>query len=81
MGMCDNISVNGLLIKAQQDLEVSQEVTVRFVVPPIRTGAVVKASGVVVRVEASGIFALEFTELRPKDREAIANFVEQNCRR
>jgi PilZ domain-containing protein len=82
LGMCNNISENGLLIKAQQALDLSQKVTVRFVLPPIRTGAAIQANGVVVRVEDGGrMMALEFTGLRPKDREAIVEYVERNCRR
>jgi hypothetical protein len=76
LGTCENISESGLQIKTQQAFELSQQVTVRFVLPPVQTGVAVHASGVVVRVEPGQSMALEFTSLKPRDRQAIAAFVQ-----
>ena len=81
LGTCENISESGLQIKTQQAFELSQQVTVRFVLPPVQTGPAVQASGVVVRVEPGESMALEFTALKPRDRQAILSFVQSEQRR
>jgi hypothetical protein len=77
LGSCENISETGMLIKARQTFDVSQPVTLRFMLPPVGTGTAVQASGVIVRAETGEYMALEFVRLRESFRDAIARYVER----
>jgi hypothetical protein len=75
---CENISETGMLVKAREPFEVSQAVTLRFLLPPLTSGWVIQTGGVVVRAEPGEYMAIEFTEMRSPFREAIARYVEQS---
>jgi hypothetical protein len=75
---CEDISETGMLVKAREPFEVSQAVTLRFVLPPLMSGDVIQAGGIVVRAESGAYMAIEFTEMRLPFREAIARYVEQS---
>ena len=78
LGTCEDISESGLSIKTQEAFDAGNSVTVRFVLPPVQTGSVIKADGVVLRVNPGRSMALEFVGLSPRDRQAIAEYVARN---
>lgn len=77
LGNCQNISETGMWIKTRQPFDVSQEVTLRFALPPVSTGKVIQAQGVIVRVQEGEYMAVKFTRLRRDFRTAIIRFVER----
>ena len=77
LGNCESISATGMLIQCQQTFEVFHSVTLRFVLPPVRTGVAVQTGGLVVRAQKGEYMAVEFIGLRPPYRDAIAKHIEQ----
>jgi c-di-GMP-binding flagellar brake protein YcgR len=77
-GNCENISETGMLVKARQTFDVSQRVTLRFALPEELAGKVIQTGGTVVRVQAGESMAVEFRDMRPPFRDAIARFVEKS---
>lgn len=78
LGNCENLSETGMLIKARQIFDASENVNLRFALPPISTGKVIQAGGVIVRTEAGQYMAVEFRGLKLGLRDAIARFVEKH---
>jgi hypothetical protein len=79
IGECENISETGIWVKTKEKFAISQEVTLRFILPPVAIGIAVQTRGVVVRVQESGGVAFEFVELKPRFRDAIAKYVQRSA--
>jgi c-di-GMP-binding flagellar brake protein YcgR len=77
-GNCENISETGMLVKVRQTFDVSQAVTLRFALPQELGGKVIQTGGTVVRVQAGESMAVQFKDMRPPFREAIARYVRRS---
>jgi hypothetical protein len=78
MGQCQDISELGMLVKAPGTFDVSQTVSLRFVLPALPTpGLLVQTKGRVVRTLQAKYMALEFVDLKPLYRNAVAKLVSE----
>ena len=76
-GNCENISETGMLIACRQNVDVSQHVLLRFVLPGVLEGKMIRTQGVIVRVHAGEYMAVEFQDMLPMFREALQRYVER----
>ena len=75
---CEKISETGILVKVRQTFEVAETVTLRFMLPPVATGAAVQTRGIIARAKPGEYMAMEFIGLRPPFSEAIAKYVARD---
>jgi hypothetical protein len=76
LAKCENISETGMLVKVRQTFEVSQPVTVRFMLPP---GAAIQSGGAIVQAQVGQYMALQFVRLQSTLRDAICQYVERGA--
>lgn len=74
LGRMENISLGGALILSPETFETGSEVVVRFTLPG---GRPIEARSKVAREVPGTQMGLRFEELKPEDRKAIAQFVEE----
>jgi len=77
-GQGENISETGMLIACRETFELSQSVTLRFVLP-VAAGKniAVSTAAVVVRVERGRFMGVRFMGLRAPFQQAIAEYIER----
>ena len=77
-GQGENISETGMLITCRETFEISQSVTLRFVLP-VAAGKniAVSTAAVVVRVERGRFMGVRFMGLRAPFQQAIAEYIER----
>jgi c-di-GMP-binding flagellar brake protein YcgR len=77
-GNCENLSETGMLIAARQTFDTAQRVILRFALPTVLAGKVIQTGGIVVRVQEGEYMAVDFSDMRPPFREAVARFVKES---
>jgi uncharacterized protein (TIGR02266 family) len=78
LGRSQDISEGGLLVMCQETLEPGTQVEVRFVLPVSPQAVTIDTKAVVVRAQPGTSMGIEFVNLRPEAREAIARFVQSS---
>ena len=75
----ENISETGMLISCRETFEISQAVTLRFVLPLARgKNIAVSTAAVVARVESGRFMGVRFIGLRAPFQQAIAEYIEKS---
>lgn len=77
IGHSEDVSETGLLVLTRDTFESGTEVTARFNLPPVPPGHAVECQGTVVRAEPGVSMAIEFTQLKDEDRQAVSAYVRQ----
>ena len=77
IGECENISETGMWVKTTTGFTDKQQVTLRFVLPPVGVGIAVQTRAVVVRTYPGQGVAFEFVDLSARSRDAIARYVSR----
>ena len=76
IGLVQNISEGGLLVKTPDTFDPKTEVTVRFNLPPIPHGRHIECQGMVIHAKPGVHMRIEFLQLKEEHRKAIAEFVQ-----
>ncbi len=76
IGLVQNISEGGLLVKTPNTFDPKTEVTVRFNLPPIPHGRHIECQGMVIHAKPGVHMRIEFLQMKEEHRKAIAEFVQ-----
>lgn len=70
----ENISLGGMLIRAETTLEENERVTLSFTLPG--TQREIRAEGIILHVSPGAFMGVRFESLSPADQAAIEAFIE-----